>query len=373
MSQLNNTQTVLRYTVLLCERPSATENEYVSMLTEAYREAGYNVFFDPENFLYGDLAPEIVHLQWPEAIYDWRERLPRTDETLAMLEQRLGWFCAAGSKIVSTYHNRLPHDDATDFDSRAYRIVYGNSLVVVHHGAASITTFRNEFPDITTPRHIVCPHGPYAKKHPTLADPRSFYGILSPVTVVLNFGRQRPYKGGSFTRSAVNRAKSRKLCLFTVGSPSPKPRFFRLKRAWFNRRARIMRFRLFRFLLSTRFAIVWRTVPSDEIADIMQASDVVFLPHANGLNTGLIPLAVTYSKPVVFPDIGNFVEQACGWPFIETYEVGNEVSAAQAIEAMLTRLAGASASDFDNSEWLRQNSWSEHVKRVLDNVGNSAQ
>jgi len=100
---------------------------------------------------------------------------------------------------------------------------------------------------------------------------------------------------------------------------------------------------------------------------LFTASDVIFLPHNEGLTTGNIPMAATLGKPFVYPDIGVFAEQAedC---FAKKYECGNVNDAVNAIDSILS----SGQSFFDNKVWLEKNSWSEHVSVILSNLPGSS-
>ncbi|NNM01054.1 MAG: hypothetical protein HKO62_09910, partial [Gammaproteobacteria bacterium] len=120
---------------------------------------------------------------------------------------------------------------------------------------------------------------------------------------------------------------------------------------------------------ATNTTTIWRSVPHDEIARIMAATDVVFLGHQEGLNSGLIALAASYAKPVVYPNLGNFREQLAGWNWGEEYEVGNVDSAAAALRRLRERWPRQSdaASTFDNRAWLDAQAWQKHVE-VVENA-----
>ena len=100
----------------------------------------------------------------------------------------------------------------------------------------------------------------------------------------------------------------------------------------------------------------------------MSSSDAFFLGHQQGLNSGVLSLAASYGKPVVFPDLGNFREQLEGWPWCESYKAGDIESAVHAVKTMRDRLADYAPGEirFDNTRWAALNSWDVHVERILE-------
>ena len=62
-------------------------------------------------FHYGSLfdtveAIDLIHIHWPEAIFDWKEP---SNENLLALEQRIVEWKQA-TKIIYTRHNEVPHE-----------------------------------------------------------------------------------------------------------------------------------------------------------------------------------------------------------------------------------------------------------------------
>jgi hypothetical protein len=115
-----------------------------------------------------------------------------------------------------------------------------------------------------------------------------------------------------------------------------------------------------------------RKFKTEEIPQIMAASDCMFLGHRAGLNSGLLALAASYGKPVVFPDIGNFRDQLQHWEWSEPYRAGDIHSARNALRRMIDRIAEYRPGNvfFDNKAWLDMHSWSKHVDTVVAAVLN---
>ena len=109
----------------------------------------------------------------------------------------------------------------------------------------------------------------------------------------------------------------------------------------------------------------FKRVKTQDIGYYFAAADLLLLSHKEGLTSGILPMAATYCKPVVYPDIGNFQEQIEGW-IGESYQCGNIGSALIALDKIVRRMD--EGLDMDNKLWLAKNSWDEHVKRILSAV-----
>ena len=91
------------------------------------------------------------------------------------------------------------------------------------------------------------------------------------------------------------------------------------------------------------------------------------MAHKKGsLNSGILPLAATYNKPVVFPDIGCFKEQMKNWVF-DTYKEDDENNAIESIAKMYNKIRN-NQPDINNTSWLREYSWESHVKNIMDSI-----
>jgi hypothetical protein len=354
--------------ILIVERVNI-ENQYVESLANAYQAKGHSVIFDVQNFLFSEFIPDIVHIHWPEAIYQWRHNLPKNDISLALLKGRLEHYKANSIPIVCTYHNSRPHLNAGEFDQQAYRIIYDAADVIVHHGQKSIEIIKQQFTQTCSAVHIVCPHGPYPREDVSSSVARTNYALPSNRYIFLNFGRQRPNKGPEFTRQVFREWGNKQALLFSIG-----PQLHRRKWEiiWRLLGRRINNWKLLedtkRSLRSYQHYTILREVPHIEIPWILGSSDVVFLGHLEGINSGVVSLAASYGKPVVFPDIGNFREQLSGWDWQESYQVGDVTSAVAALSRMMKRIAYTEPGNvvFDNTCWLQMNAWEKHVDIIMD-------
>jgi hypothetical protein len=354
--------------VLLCADISST-NQYVELLCDAYQRNGHNVILGVNNFLYSNFMPDLVHLQWPEALYKWNSRPSEEDKKLQILQNSLTKYSINNAFIVTTIHNVLPHDNYSAFYKNVYKTIINYSDLLIHHGKASISILKNFYSNSINKRHIVCPHGPYPYEYVNSNRARLYYKIPESKYVFLNFGLQRPYKGGDFINNVFDNWKSEAF-LFTIG-----PKIYLKKKGTSLEKLKVIfkkqiafHFGDIKYCFSKNKKTVFKSVPQSEIPRIIAASDIFFLGHRNGLNSGLLSLAASYGKPVVFPDLGNFKEQLNGWPWQISYKAGNIQSAIFSLEAIIDKVIKYEPGKivFDNTEWLKNNSWDEHVQKIIN-------
>jgi hypothetical protein len=353
--------------VLITER-EGSGNFYVKLLVEEYQRAGYQVVYDAHNFLFSNFEPSFVHIQWPETIYLGSNSSFNGSSIIPQLEKRFLWYKEKKIPIVHTVHNIEPHDLCDELDRRVFNCIVGNSDLIVHHGSVSIELVKNMYPASAKKKHIVCPHGPYPTIRWDNEDARHRMLIPLDKFVILNFGVQRANKGGEFVLNVFRQLKLASSYLLTVGKirPARIPESY-LKKAivWFLLQMKMGLVRFDSFFAKNRKNIC-RAVSEDEVAQAFTASDVVFLGHTSGLNSGVLAMAASYKKPVVYPDIGNFKDQLSFWPLQEHYQVGDLQSAVSAIYKIKKKIE--EKCELNNTEWLDKNSWKIHVQKVIENL-----
>lgn len=356
--------------VLIVERIN-NANQYIELLASAYQKEGHQVILDPQNFLFSSIVPDMVHIQWPEAIYKWRYTLERSDDSLSRLMSRIDFYKNSGSKIVSTFHNKLPHGYQDGFDYVFYKLIYTNSDIVIHHGANSIQVYHELFGEFDLGSlHLVVPHGPYPVKLQPTKNGKKNYSLPGNKKIFLNFGRQRANKGKFFAQQ-VFQACHKDVLLWTIGPHPAKNGFSRIINLIASQ---IRRFKYFRILINrsrNRNCITDdRFVDQREISDIFHACDAVFLGHSNTLNSGVLVQAICHGKPVVCPDIGNLREQAQGFNWIAFYTENDIESAKSALDKVVGWIEDKeNLAIGENREWLANNGWDKQVNAIIRCVG----
>jgi hypothetical protein len=360
--------------ILLCERIKTT-NQYIEQLLKAYQSRGHKVILDPQNFFFSEFLPDFVHIQWPESLYLWNYKLPQDNDSIKLLKKRLDFYLQAGVPIVYTVHNLKPHKGVSSFDREFFETIINRADIVVHHGYYSKELMEKEFSQKRGEKHIICPHGPYPYSEANPKECRKKYSLPENRCTLLNFGLQRKYKGGSFINKVFKAYNNQEMCLFTIGpkrsSEEQKDSIVQYISIFNDKVIAPYRMQI-KSKFSNKIKTIYRDVPNSEIPEIMAATDIVFLGHKSGLNSGQLALAATYKKPVVFPDVGNFKDQLKGWLWYESYKAGDVSSAVEALERMRKRITEYKPGTlkFNNDDWLEQNSWEKHIDGVLEAVKN---
>lgn len=323
-------------------------NEYVQLLADEYIKQGIQVIFEEQNFLFSNFIPNVVHIQWPESIYRWKKLIGMDSVGLEFVENRLQWYKENKTKFIYTVHNLQPHDDSIKFDNDIYALFLKYADIIVHHGKDSIDQIKQKYKETINSNHIVAPHGAYKSEVlPSKDSILEKYTLPKNKIICTNFGLQRSYKGRDFNIEVFKNLNLSDICYFCVGMLVGNSKPFEITQKELCHKQ------------------LYKKIPSNEVPEIISATDIFFLGHSSGLNSGLIPLAISYSKPVIFPDISNFKEQALGWEYFETYEIGNIDSAIQAILRMIIKLQQINIIKPNNSRWLLKNSWKNHVSTIL--------
>ncbi len=348
-------------TILLTENPGY--NSYINSLIIAYQKAGHTVICGSNNFFWSDFKPDILHIHWPERLYKWYVLKKEDKQQLKDIEKRLRWYRQNGSKIIYTVHNLLPHNTkAPENDSKFYNLIIEYADLIHHHCPKSIDLVAEKFPAAKEKPNIVANHGDYLIDYRDVSKEtaRRTLGIPQKSYVILNFGSQQSYKGNSLINKTFSKLEIKNKFLLTAGNfrydTFPFPKNYILKV--------LNRFRM--KSNSTTKKYILQPVPPEEIAVIFGASDIVILGHSSGLTSGVLNLAATFSKPVVFPDIGCFEYQMDKWIY-EKYPVGNIQKAKTGIEKIHEKYY-ESTSIPHNSDWLKTNSWNNYVNTLLNKL-----
>jgi hypothetical protein len=340
--------------ILLTEKPS--ENGYNQSLINAYTRAGHELTTGADAFFFSESLPDMVHIHWPESLFRWHA--PRgmdSEQVSRLITGRLNWFKEHHVTIINTIHNLAPHDRAGTQDLDVYRQVIQHADILVHHCHNSVKLLTDSYPDIlASKKNIVCAHGDYLIEYCSVskAQARSRYNIPPDRQVILNFGRQRPYKNEKFIASVFSRltSPSKYLVIAGIFDNPDNSRWLRIRN----------RFRK-RFPYRDR-KYIYRHFPSEELPDIITSADIIFLGQRHALNSGLLALAATYKIPVVCPDIGCFREAMENW-HCEFYTAGDIDDAGRALQRMSEKIKHLE--NPDNSDWLAGNSWDHHVDMII--------
>jgi len=219
---------------------------------------------------------DILHIQYA---WDW---------PLIML----WWVILKKIPLVFTVHDPIQHKNEnllstaySDFMQKFF-VKHANRIVV--HGQTMRECFLKRYPK-TNPEHVInCPHGDPSINGKDLREP-----IFNPAApkVILFFGNIRSYKGLSYLIQAepIIARRIKEFTIHIVGRGLDSS----YKQHIVNRE---------HFLIREEF------VPHNVVADIFKQASVVVLPYVGATQSGVIPIAYAFGKPVIATKVGGLVD-----------------------------------------------------------------
>ena len=166
------------------------DNLYVKSLCEEIRRQNGSVECSIDAFWNSPRKYDIVHIQFPEVIFKWRQP---SDNGLKALRQRIARLKSMGTKIVYTRHDAIPHYCTDKNKLELYRIVETQSNAIIHLGEYSRQEFAHIYPE-NTARHFVIPHHIYDScgyAFPSKLTSRNKLGLPTDKFIILTFGSYR--------------------------------------------------------------------------------------------------------------------------------------------------------------------------------------
>ena len=260
------------------------------------------------------IVPDIVHIQWPEQLFHWKDI---NEKDLEKLIHQLKFWKSKGSKIIVTRHNVFPHT-LNALYKEAYTIIYSYSDAVIHYSNASIENFHTIYDsEEIHPIHKIIFHPMYSdiKNDSDKKSARDYLGIDENKKVILIFGAMRNEEERQFALNVFNALDIKNRLLLVpswyqrVSKRTPLKWIFSKIRTFLDRPDK-------RLKLSQKY------IPEDEIQMYMNASDIVFLPRFEVLNSGVLLLAYSFNKIVVGPSSGSMGE-LLALSHNPAFEVGN--------------------------------------------------
>lgn len=264
-------------------------------------------FFLPDEFDY-----DIIHINWSEALIS---ELVNTDlliasdnfypELFCIREALMKW--RAKAKVVFTRHNELPHAGGNEFRILVEDLVLKHAHAVIHLGEYSRSSFLAERKAGST-IHTVIPHHMYDNypNDTTKAASRTRLKIPSDASLILVFGAVRKEEEKDFILRVFKEVGARRKMLLS-------PRWYVEDFSRYGRLTRIRRKlnqRIYKWSNSRnmRLGNFRKSIPDENVQYYFNAADVVLIPRLKTLNSGVIPLAYAFGKPVVGPETGNLGE-----------------------------------------------------------------
>lgn len=331
-------------------------NTHLQNLTNAYTLKGIEIINGYDNFISGDIIPDVIHFHQIEGLL----YTLKFNENLFF--KILDFYKNNEVVFIYTAHNFHPHLKTNKHDYYSFFSKFIDYVdIIIHHGHSSIDTFKERYPVVSVKRNLVCSHGDYLNDmkdfHESQVSARKSLNLPLYNKVILVFG-QLQYKNTSFAENVLLRIrKNYKDTILLMAGVNPIFMYNKLNNIYYKINNRIInKFRDKKILIHKRFSQL-------ETYRLFVSSNIVFLPHKTGLTTGIIPMAATLGKPFVYPDIGVFKEQA-EYCTAEKYQCEDIRSATTALDKILA----SGIQEFDNAKWLEKNNWDDHVEQILENL-----
>jgi glycosyltransferase involved in cell wall biosynthesis len=237
---------------------------------------------------------DVLHLNWPHYDYyhdDAAEMARRLDGFVRRLElaRQLGY------KVVWTAHNLYPHNRRhQETDHRCRLALCRLATAVIAHCRVAAEAVRRTFG--RTDDLVVIPHGHFIGVYPdtvTREQARAALGVPAGSLAHGFFGSIQPYKGVEDLIDSFRRLPFDDAWLLVSGGGKahyldPVKRF-----------------------AAGHPRIVLRTyprAPTEDIALIMRAADVITLPFAATMTSGTLMLALSWGRPIITPALGCLPE-----------------------------------------------------------------
>ncbi len=205
-----------------------------------------------------------------------------------------------GIKLVFTAHNIMPHEKNI-LDKFLQNLVYRSAGAIIVHSEYIKKKLLMNFRINEKKIHVI-PHGNFdiylQESGISRSEARKKLGLSQDDKVLLFFGYIREYKGLDLLLDAFANAGTSddNLKLVIAGRPMNEA----LRAKYLSKIAGI----------SANGKIVTRLdfIPSGEIQDYFEASDIVILPYKNIDHSGIVHLAYSFHKPVIVSQVGDFPE-----------------------------------------------------------------
>ncbi|MCW1734240.1 glycosyltransferase family 1 protein [Anaerorudis cellulosivorans] len=299
------------------------DNPYVFTLKKELENIGCKVDWGLDLFWNNFEEYNIIHFQWPEAIFEW-QRI--SEKELSMLINQINLIKERKITIIYTRHNIKPHYCNNPFTIKLYEIIEENCDVVFHMGYFSKKQFEENVRNDKV-LHYIIPHHTYDALYETnisQIDSRKVLKIPQNKFVFLCFGSFRNNEERKMVLDGFKKLKLPNKYLFA-------PRFYQFKLSVNHPRSLIKgikeRCNVQHYTANSRLKAGF--IGNEALPFYFSAADIIFIQRCQILNSGNIPLAFLFGKVVIGPDIGNVGEilRNTGNPYFNPKNNSSVVSA----------------------------------------------
>lgn len=300
-------------------------------LSHAYKAAGHEVSAGLPELYLGLREFDLIHFHWPEELTGWA--MPPSPRAMRRLMDRMDALRPA-TKMVCTVHNLLPHADRGGESEALYTAFYERMDVIGHFHESSRAAVAARFPDIPASKHLVHGMQDFAnlRAHATSKTAaRARLGIPADVAVITAVGQLRSMDELDLLSNAVAKPGLPQVQMIRAFRPPNVSSIAdRARRKYLMRSFdRLPGVTLDGYLEDT------------DLVAVCEAADIIMIPRMeNHLNSGVLPLAMTFGTGVVAPDCGVFRETLSG-SMNKLYTAGDPDAMAKAITQLAVEDADA--------------------------------
>ncbi len=333
----------------------ATEDLTFSVsLSHAYKAMGHEVSAGLPELYLGLRDFDLIHFHWPEELTQWE--VPPLRPLVERLFARLDAL-APTTKLVCTVHNLLPHADQGPVSWDYYNRFYARMDLIGHFSQSSLEAVRAKFPDVPTDKHVVHGMNDFANltTHATGRDTaRKTLGVPADARVAATVGQIRSMDELRLLSDALAKTDVHLIRAFRppgINGMADRARRKLLMQSFERRPMTAMEGYL----------------EDDQLVAVCEAADIIIIPRMeNQLNSGVLPLAMTFGTGIIAPDCGVFREMLSD-SMNELYVPGDAGSMAKAI----SRLAAKNPDDVrtSNLELSKDWNWRNAAMRLLAALG----
>ena len=336
----------------------ATEDLTFSVsLSLAYKAAGHEVSAGIPELYLGLRDFDLIHFHWPEELTQWQvpPLAPLVDRLFARLDA-----LKSSTKLVCTVHNLLPHFDHGPVSWTYYNDFYRRMDRIGHFSQSSLDAVKAKFPDVPAEKQFIHGMNDFANLRAHMrgrAAARTTLGISADALAVATVGQIRSMPELGLLSNALGKPGLPPMHLVRAFRPPGV--------ATIAARARLKL--LLRSLGRMPTTVLDGFLEDVDLVAVCEAADIIVIPRMeNQLNSGVLPLAMTFGTGIVAPDCGVFREML-GASLNELYKPGDPDDLAKAI----ARLAAKDRDEVHASNLALSASWGwpEGVERILTAVG----
>ncbi|MFJ6324048.1 MULTISPECIES: glycosyltransferase family 4 protein [unclassified Rhizobium] len=240
----------------------------------------------------------IFHLHWTNTIIAYAPNYATAEALKDAFISKLRTFRSLGGFVIWTIHNALSHESPYLAVERALSTEIAACADRIHlHSAGAIQVVQEEFP-LPEDRIVILPHPNYVGVYQNFvseATARARLGLAASDIVFSFVGMLRPYKGIEPLIEAfrVVRMKHPAARLIIAGQPMPPYIPGTVAHMAGN---------------APGITLIERRLSDAELQWIFNASDFAVLPYSRILTSGSALNALSFSRPVIVPDLGVLPE-----------------------------------------------------------------